>query len=102
MATEVMLQPRIMHDGNGGLILESLPSVLVSSLSVSEFKGNASCKSGKDVLDWTSPLVARGGGSSGNAVLSLRSWTAIRTDPGTSPTPGLVIMISLLQQPSQK
>jgi len=72
MATEVMLQPRTMHDGNCGFMLESLTSELISSLSVSEFKGNGSCKSGKDVLDWTSPLVAREGGRRGNAVPSLR------------------------------
>jgi len=101
MATEVMLQPRTMHSGNGSFMLESLPSEFISSLSVSEFKGNASCESGKDVLDWTSPLVARVGGRRGNAVPSLRSCAAVRTDPVTSTT-GLVIMNSLLQQPSQK
>jgi len=72
MATEVMLQPGTMHDGNGSFMLESLHSELISSLSVSEFKGNGSCKSGKDVLDRTSSLVARGGGKRGNAVPSLR------------------------------
>ena len=101
MATEVMLQPRSMHDGNGGFMLESLLSELISCLSVSEFKGNGSCKSGKDVLDWTSPLGARGDGRRGNAVPSLRSCAAVLTDPVTL-TPDLVIMNSLLQRPSQK
>jgi len=101
MATEVMLQPRTMHDGNGDFMLESLHSELISSLSVSEFKGNRSCKSGKGVLDWTSPLVARGGGRRCNAVPSLRSCATVRTDPVTS-IPGLVIMNSLLQQPKSK
>jgi hypothetical protein len=31
MATEVMLQPRSMHDGNGSFMLESLLSELISS-----------------------------------------------------------------------
>jgi hypothetical protein len=70
-AKEVTLLPLITNNRDGALILESLPSKIISSLSVSEFKWNGSCKSGKDILDWMSPPVAHGGGSLDNAAPSL-------------------------------
>ena len=93
--TEGPPQPRVKNDVDGGLILKSSPSKITSSLSVSGYKGNKSCKSGKDVSDSTLPPVARGSGSMDNTAPYLQSWTALRTEGrGTSLTSNLVIMNS--------
>lgn len=91
MTREMVLQPRFMNHGVGGIVLES-SSEVISSLSYFGFQGNGSCRSGEVVSDRSSPPVARGGKVASSAQSRVVVGTAGR---GTSLIPDLVIMNSL-------